>query len=135
MVSCIALIHLSQAWTEGHKKGGPSRSVQNHDCARSFPTPWVFLGLICRQMVGGRGRVRTGDPLLAKQMLSQLSYTPTRGLLYFEAALEQGQADRWSVLSGLILLAIDRPRAEAFEFVWRRAKAAWRDLHWRISGR
>ncbi len=29
------------------------------------------------QMVGGRGRDRTGDPLLAKQVLSQLSYTPT----------------------------------------------------------
>ena len=25
---------------------------------------------------GGRGRDRTGDPLLAKQVLSQLSYTP-----------------------------------------------------------
>ena len=33
---------------------------------------------ICGQRVGGRGRVRTGDPLLAKQVLSQLSYTPTR---------------------------------------------------------
>ncbi len=31
------------------------------------------------QMVGGRGRDRTGDPLLAKQVLSQLSYTPTAG--------------------------------------------------------
>src|SRR6267378_5056913 len=30
-------------------------------------------------MVGGRGRDRTGDPLLAKQVLSQLSYTPTNG--------------------------------------------------------
>src|SRR5438270_8188174 len=29
-------------------------------------------------MVGGRDRDRTGDPLLAKQVLSQLSYTPTR---------------------------------------------------------
>ena len=28
---------------------------------------------------GGRGRARTGDPLLAKQVLSQLSYTPTVG--------------------------------------------------------
>ena len=28
-------------------------------------------------MFGGRGRDRTGDPLLAKQVLSQLSYTPT----------------------------------------------------------
>src|SRR5207244_12992353 len=30
--------------------------------------------------VGGRGRDRTGDPLLAKQVLSQLSYTPTVGV-------------------------------------------------------
>ncbi len=27
---------------------------------------------------GGRDRDRTGDPLLAKQVLSQLSYTPIR---------------------------------------------------------
>ncbi len=32
---------------------------------------------ISRKMVGGRDRDRTGDPLLAKQVLSQLSYTPT----------------------------------------------------------
>jgi hypothetical protein len=30
-----------------------------------------------REEVGGRDRDRTGDPLLAKQVLSQLSYTPT----------------------------------------------------------
>jgi hypothetical protein len=30
-----------------------------------------------KQKVGGRDRVRTCDPLLAKQVLSQLSYTPT----------------------------------------------------------
>jgi hypothetical protein len=30
--------------------------------------------------VGGRDRDRTGDPLLAKQVLSQLSYTPTVGV-------------------------------------------------------
>ena len=29
---------------------------------------------------GGRDRDRTGDPLLAKQVLSQLSYTPTAGV-------------------------------------------------------
>jgi hypothetical protein len=29
---------------------------------------------------GGRDRARTGDPLLAKQVLSQLSYTPTVGV-------------------------------------------------------
>jgi hypothetical protein len=29
---------------------------------------------------GGDNRARTDDPLLAKQVLSQLSYTPMRGL-------------------------------------------------------
>ena len=29
------------------------------------------------EKIGGRGRDRTGGPLLAKQVLSQLSYTPT----------------------------------------------------------
>jgi hypothetical protein len=32
-----------------------------------------------KEKFGGRGRDRTGDPLLAKQVLSQLSYTPTAG--------------------------------------------------------
>ena len=40
----------------------------------------ISNGLICGQIDGGRGRDRTGDPLLAKQVLSQLSYTPTVGL-------------------------------------------------------
>jgi hypothetical protein len=30
-----------------------------------------------KKKFGGRDRVRTCDPLLAKQVLSQLSYTPT----------------------------------------------------------
>ena len=29
-----------------------------------------------KQMIGGRGGTRTPDPLLAKQVLCQLSYTP-----------------------------------------------------------
>jgi hypothetical protein len=33
------------------------------------------------EKVGGRDRDRTGDPLLAKQVLSQLSYTPTKDSL------------------------------------------------------
>jgi hypothetical protein len=32
--------------------------------------------VISFQVIGGRDRDRTGDPLLAKQVLSQLSYTP-----------------------------------------------------------
>jgi hypothetical protein len=36
--------------------------------------------------IGGRDRDRTGDPLLAKQVLSQLSYTPTaETLIHFNA--------------------------------------------------
>ena len=31
-------------------------------------------------VVGGREEIRTPDPLLAKQVLSQLSYTPTVGV-------------------------------------------------------
>ena len=34
------------------------------------------------ERIGGRGRDRTGDPLLAKQVLSQLSYTPTVGVTF-----------------------------------------------------
>jgi hypothetical protein len=33
--------------------------------------------MMTKEKCGGRDRDRTGDPLLAKQVLSQLSYTPT----------------------------------------------------------
>jgi hypothetical protein len=39
----------------------------------------MFVGRPCFEKFGGRDRDRTGDPLLAKQVLSQLSYTPTAG--------------------------------------------------------
>ncbi len=35
-----------------------------------------------KEKVGGREEIRTPDPLLAKQVLSQLSYTPMCTLLY-----------------------------------------------------
>jgi hypothetical protein len=35
---------------------------------------------------GGREGIRTPDPLLAKQVLSQLSYTPTAGLSFHSKA-------------------------------------------------
>ena len=41
------------------------------------------------KLVGGRGRDRTGDPLLAKQVLSQLSYTPTEGVPFILKHLPQ----------------------------------------------
>ena len=33
----------------------------------------------CKEEIGGADRDRTGDPLLAKQVLSQLSYSPLLG--------------------------------------------------------
>ncbi len=53
-------------------------------------------------MVGGRDRARTGDPLLAKQVLSQLSYTPTVGVTFILKHFHQFQNSflgilvRWS---------------------------------------
>ena len=46
--------------------GGQVKGKSNRSCAM--------------KAFGGRGRDRTGDPLLAKQVLSQLSYTPTIGI-------------------------------------------------------
>ena len=37
------------------------------------------LNALQSEKIGGRDRDRTGDPLLAKQVLSQLSYTPIVG--------------------------------------------------------
>ena len=39
-------------------------------------SPWYTQGL----KRGGADRIRTGDPLLAKQVLYQLSYDPLRSL-------------------------------------------------------
>ena len=38
---------------------------------------YEFANSVVWDGFGGRDRVRTCDPLLAKQVLSQLSYTPT----------------------------------------------------------
>jgi hypothetical protein len=40
------------------------------------PKPWTPLFILPRRFGGGE-RDRTDDPLLAKQVLSQLSYTPS----------------------------------------------------------
>jgi hypothetical protein len=54
-----------------------------------------------REKVGGRGRDRTGDPLLAKQMLSQLSYTPNP-IFNFEACEAVGQGRGLKVIRGCL---------------------------------
>jgi hypothetical protein len=61
----------------------PSRDMCRRDRADTVGTElrdWAEINpaSVCDQKkVGGRDRDRTGDPLLAKQVLSQLSYTPT----------------------------------------------------------
>ena len=41
----------------------------------------LFLGWMAKQN-GGPDRIRTDDPLVANQMLSQLSYRPTGGPIW-----------------------------------------------------
>jgi hypothetical protein len=47
------------------------------------------VAMTCRGFVqfGGAGEIRTRDPLLAKQMLYQLSYDPEIGRIYFKELL------------------------------------------------
>ena len=48
----------------------------------ALPPRWVsYEGLICSPFVGGASRARTGDLLLAKQALFQLSYGPSAAIL------------------------------------------------------
>ena len=47
--------------------------------------------------IGGGSRIRTGDILLAKQTLYQLSYTP-------KGKMETGGGSRWSRTIDLVLI-------------------------------
>ncbi len=39
----------------------------------------VFVNTLFKKRIGGRNRARTYDPLLVRQVLSQLSYAPVIG--------------------------------------------------------
>ena len=52
------------------------REAPNPDNLRFQGKPWRGLGARSPMLAYGGERVRTDDPLLAKQVLSQLSYTP-----------------------------------------------------------
>ena len=53
----------------------PSITARNSVTALRTPAR-LALGPLLAPIVGGADRIRTGDPLLAKQVLSQLSYSP-----------------------------------------------------------
>ena len=61
---------------------------QNHQCRLLSllrdtmpidPPISLSLQIVAQRTGGGGDRTRTDDPLLAKQVLSQLSYTPKQG--------------------------------------------------------
>jgi hypothetical protein len=51
---------------------------------------------------GGDGRIRTGDPLLARQVLYHLSYTPTLARLVGSSGLEPPTSRLSGVRSNLL---------------------------------
>src|SRR5581483_8636514 len=78
-------------------------SLHRKDHARCLSAPArIFLAAGARRRAGGDGRARTGDPLLAKQVLSQLSYIPVGrvvGLSGFEPETSRLSAVRSHQLS------------------------------------
>ena len=65
------------------------RLIEQNTNAQDPRTAIPFILTLCREISGGRDRARTGDPLLAKQVLSQLSYTPS---LLSCSSIRQGNA-------------------------------------------
>jgi hypothetical protein len=57
----------------------PLSGLRSPASALRPPPPRVPAFNWCPPSTGGGERIRTADPLLAKQVLSQLSYTPVRG--------------------------------------------------------
>ena len=73
---------------------------------------------------GGREGIRTPDPLLAKQVLSQLSYTPTAGTLLILKHLQQVENSEKSSIP--LLCASPFPRLGFVPFV--NAQGAYDDM-------
>src|SRR5207302_4967619 len=81
----LALVTARPGDTHPHRR---ICSAAHHPCVRRHisqnakrPQGWQNVqeqSIEFAERFGGRDRDRTGDPLLAKQVLSQLSYTPTR---------------------------------------------------------
>jgi hypothetical protein len=83
-------ILLAHSVTNPCLRAGPNgRTPWNRDSTRDpllqqqgFTTGNLNTYIVEIRVVGGREGIRTPDPLLAKQVLSQLSYTPTVGTTY-----------------------------------------------------
>ena len=55
-------------------------------------------------LLNGDGETRTHDPLLARQVLSQLSYTPTGQSLYSCHMLKNSSGLKWTRTTDLALI-------------------------------
>ena len=55
--------------------------------------------------LGGDKRDRTADPLLAKQVLSQLSYTPISSSLYSVHRLDKSGGPKWTRTTDLTIIS------------------------------
>ncbi len=91
---------VAQFWARCH--GGPIANDRGK----------LVNSLIDQEKLGGRGGIRTPDPLLAKQMLSQLSYTPTGGCNIVGQVSGPGQAAHPMRLF-VILMSPWRPQADS----------------------
>ena len=79
-----------------------------HYCEASVPKPSAFA------RANGDGEIRTLDPLLARQVLSQLSYTPIgcgsslylqrQFLLNYDVCLTQTNGLKWTRTTDLTLI-------------------------------
>ena len=52
----------------------------------------------------GDGEIRTLDPLLARQVLSQLSYTPIWNFIQFHRLLSEANGLKWTRTTDLTLI-------------------------------
>src|ERR1700677_2498646 len=73
--------HLVSGQRDRKVTAGPSTTLRSGRDDKFF-AKFVEGGILqTEEKVGGADRDRTGDPLLAKQVLSQLSYSPITGVV------------------------------------------------------
>src|SRR5580700_8660401 len=76
---CGSPVGSREAWTRSPTVTSQPTNANSMTPFASKNSPWIekrSMKIELLQGIGGRDRDRTGDPLLAKQVLSQLSYTP-----------------------------------------------------------
>jgi hypothetical protein len=81
MTKWKAVSHPFIGLRERHVTAGPSTTLRSGRDDKFFAKLVKGKIRVDRREFGGADRDRTGDPLLAKQVLSQLSYSPITGVV------------------------------------------------------